>query len=135
MKKVGKLYLLKTTEGLWKEISINVIGPLPKSDGKNIIVVIVGWFTKMIQLKAMTTNVSLEEIAKIYWDKIWKLHGISKTILSDRGPQFASKFMKDLMKALETRRMLSTVYYPQTDRQTEWINQEISTFLRNYVNY
>ena len=73
MKKVGKLHLLKTTEGLWKEISINVIGPLPKSDGKNIIVVIVGWFTKMIQLKAMTTNVSLEEIAKIYWDKIWKL--------------------------------------------------------------
>jgi len=43
--------------------------------------------------------------------------------------------MEDLMKALGTKRMLSTVYYPQTDGQTEQINQEISTFLRHYVNY
>jgi len=53
-------------------------------------VVIVNRFTKIIRLKAMITNISSEEIAKIYWDKIWKLHGIPKKILSDRGPQFAS---------------------------------------------
>ena len=80
-------------------------------------------------------NISLEKIAKIYRDKIWKLHRIPKTILSDRGLQFASKFMKDFMKALGIRRMLLTTYYSQTDRQMEQINQEIGTFLRNYVNY
>ena len=73
----------------------------------------------MIHLKATTTNVSSEEIAKIYWDKIWKLHGVPRTILSNRGPQFTSRFMEDLMKALETRRMLSIAYYSQTDGQTE----------------
>jgi len=57
----------------------------------------------MIRLKAITINVSLEEIAKIYHDKIWKLHGIPKTILSDRGPPFVLKFMEDLTKALGTK--------------------------------
>jgi len=129
MKKAGELHSLKTPEGPWKEISINIIGPLLKSNRKDAIVVIVDQFTKMIRLKATTTNVSSEEIAKIYQDEIWKLHGVPRAILSNRGPQFASRFMEDLMKALGTRRMLSTAYHPQTDRQTEQINQEISTFL------
>ena len=81
------------------------------------------------------TNVSSEEIAKIYHDKIQKLHGIPRTILSDRKPQFMSKFMKDFTKALEIKQMLSTAYYPQTNGQIEQINQEIGTFLRHYINY
>ena len=48
-------------------------------------------------------NVSLEEIAKIYHDRIWKLHGVPRTILSDREPQFASRFMEELTKVLETK--------------------------------
>ena len=47
-------------------------------------------------------NVLLEEIAKIYYNKIWKLHRVPRTILSNREPQFMSKFMEDLMKALGT---------------------------------
>ena len=91
--------------------------------------VIVDRFTKMIHLKATTTNVSSEEIAKIYRDDIWKLHGIPRKILSNRGPQFASKFMEEFTKALGMKRQLSTAYHPQTDGQTERINQEIGTFL------
>ena len=89
----------------------------------------------MIQLKATTTNISLEGIAKIYRNNIWKLHGVPRKILSDRGPQFALKFMKEFKKALGTKRQLSTAYYPQTDGQTERINQEIRMFLWHYVNY
>ena len=81
------------------------------------------------------TNISLEGIVKIYRDNIWKLHGIPRKVLSDRGPQFALKFMEELTKALRTKRQLSTVYHPQTDGQTERINQEIETFLQHYVNY
>jgi len=93
------------------------------------IVVIIDRFTKMIHLKATTMNISSEGIAKIYQDDIWKLHGISRKILSDRGPQFASKFMEEFTKALEIKRQLSTAYHPQTDGQTEKINQEIGIFL------
>jgi len=83
----------------------------------------------------MTINVSSEEIAKIYKDKIWKLYGIPRKILSDRGPQFASKFMEEFMKALKTIKQLLTAYHPQMNSQTERINQEVGMFLRHYVNY
>ena len=68
------------------------------------IVVIVDQFMKMICLKATTTNISSEGIAKIYRDDIWKLHGIPRKILSDRGLQFALKFMEEFTKALGTKR-------------------------------
>jgi len=83
----------------------------------------------MIRLKAITMNISSEGIAKIYRNEIWKLHGIPRKILSNRGPQFASKFMKKLTKALGTKRQLSMAYHSQTDGQTERINQEIGIFL------
>jgi len=134
-KKAGELHPLEIPQGPWREISIDIIGPLPKSNGMDVIVVIVDLFTKMVWLKAITTNVLSEGIEKIYRDNIWKLHGIPRKILSDRGPQFASKFMEELIKALGTKRQLSMAYHPQTDGQTERINQEIGTFLQQYVNY
>ena len=134
-KKAGELHPLEIPQGLWQEISIDIIVPLPKSNRMDTIVVIVDRFMKMIRLKATMTNVSLEGIAKIYRDDIWKLHGIPRKILSDRGPQFASKFMEEFTKALGTKRQLSTAYHLQTDGQTERINQEIGTFLQHYVNY
>ena len=85
----------------------------------NIIVAIIDQFTKMIQLKAMTTNISAEDIAKIYRDEIWKLHRVQRKILSDRGPQFASRFMGQLTKTLGITRQLSTAYHPQMNSQTE----------------
>ena len=134
-KKAGELHPLEISEEPWQDISIDMIGPLPRSNKMDAILVIMNRFTKMIRLKATTTNISSEEVAKIYRDEIWKIHGIPKTILSDCGPQFALKFMKDLTRVLGTKRKLSTAYHPQTDRQTERINQEIGTFLRHYVNY
>ena len=94
-----------------------------------MIVIIVNRFTKIIHLKATTTNISSEGIAKIYRDDIWKLHGIPRKILSDRGPQFALKFMEEFTKALGTKIQLSMAYHLQTDGQMERINQEIGTFL------
>ena len=134
-KKAGELHPLEIPQGPWQEISIDIIGPLLKSNRMNVIVVIIDWFTKMIRLKATTTNVSSEGIAKIYRDDIWKLHGVPRKILSNRGPQFASKFMEEFTKALGTKRQLSTAYHPQTDGQTERINQEIGMFLQHYMNY
>ena len=119
---------MEIPEGPWQDISIDMIGPLPRSNKMDAILVIVDRFTKMIRLKA-TTSLSSEGVVQIYRDKIWKIHGIPKMILSDRGPQFASKFMEDLTRVLGTKKKLFTAYYPQTDRLTERINQEIGTFL------
>ena len=113
---------MEIPQGLWQEISIDIIGPLPRSNRMDMIVVIVDQFTKIIQLKVITISISSEGIAKIYRDNIWKLYGIPRKIFSDWGPQFALKFIEEFTRVLEMTRQLLIVYYPQTDGQTERIN-------------
>jgi len=69
-KKAEELHSLDIPQGPWQEISIDIIGPLLKSNGMDATVVIVDRFTKMVHLKATTMNISSEEIAKIYQDDI-----------------------------------------------------------------
>ena len=70
-KRAGKLHLLEILEEPWQDISIDMIGPLPRLNEMDAILVIVDCFTKMIRLKATTTNLSSEGVAKIYRDEIW----------------------------------------------------------------
>ena len=78
--------ILEVIAGKGQEISINIIGPLPKSNRMDVIVVIVDRFIKMIRLKTIMMNIFSESIAKIYRDNIWKLYGIPKKILSNKEP-------------------------------------------------
>ena len=71
----------------------------------------------------------------MFCDSIFKLHGTSRKVISDRGPQFVSSFMKDLYELLNIQANLSTTYHPQTDGQTEQINREVEKYLRIYVNH
>jgi len=135
MKKPVSLHPLPTPKTSWKEISIDIIGPLPRSEDKDAILVVVDQFSKMIRLMVTTISISSSEVARIYRNDIWKLHGIPKKIISDRGSQFVSTFMEELCKALGIRRAMSTAYYSQTDGQTKRINQEVKVFLRHYINY
>jgi len=79
--------------------------------------------------------ISLEKIAKIYRDNIWKIHRVLKKILSDRRSQFGLWFTEDLSMVLGMKKMLSTTYYPQINSQMKRISQEIKAFLQHYVNY
>ena len=73
--------------------------------------------------------VSSEEITRIYWDNIWKLYGVPWKVLSNREPQFTSKFIEDLMKALGTKRALFMTYHSQMNGKMEQINQKFEAFL------
>ena len=117
MKKVRELHLLEIPEISWQEISIDIIEPLSKSNELDTIVVIVDQFIKIIRLKATIIAVLSENIAKIYKDKIQKLHRVPQKVLSNRELQFASRFMEDLTKLLEMKRTLSTAYYSQMLQQ------------------
>jgi len=65
----------------------------------------------MIRLKATIIAISLENVAKIYRNKIWKLYRVPQKVLSNRELQFVSRFMENLTKLLEMKRTLSTAYY------------------------
>jgi hypothetical protein len=105
----------------WQEISIDMIGPLPKSDEYNSILVIVDRFSKMIHQIPTTTSLSSTGLAEIYKKEVWHIHRIPRRIISNRGPQFASKFMKELCNALGIEQNLSTAYHPQTHQQKFWL--------------
>lgn len=119
----------------WETISVDLIGPLPTSNGYDAILVIVDKFTKMIKVIPTNTTITSEQMAQQYRDHVWRNHGLPKKIISDRGPQFASKFMKDLCKSLGINQNLSTAYHPQTDGQMERINQDVEQYLRIFTNF
>jgi len=86
IKKAISLHPLPTPKTPWEEISIDIIGPLPRSEDKDAILVVVDQFSKMIRSMTTTISISSNEVARIYRDDIWKIHGIPKKIISDREP-------------------------------------------------
>jgi transposase InsO family protein len=99
-----------------------VVG-LPKTPkGHDSIWVIVNRLTKVAHLLPVRTNYGGEKRARLYVDKIVKLHGVPSRIVSDRGTQFASRFWKSLHKAMGTKLDFSSAYHPQTDGQIERVN-------------
>jgi len=79
----------------------------------------------MFHFVAITEKMTVEGLAKLFRDNMWKLHGLPESVISDRGPQFAVGLMKELNKMLGIETKLSMAYHPQTDRQTERTNQEL----------
>jgi len=75
------------------------------------------------------TKLTSKDLVLLYRDQIWKIHGLPKKITSDRGPQFASKLMKELCAALSIQQNMSMAYRPQTDGQVERSHQETEAFL------
>ena len=109
----------------WSHISADFITKLPLAQGYDAILVVCNWFSKMAHFIATTEKMLAEGLAKLFQDHIWKLHGLLESIISDRGVQFAVGMMRELNNLLEIQTKLLTAYYPQTDGQTERINQEL----------
>ena len=63
------------------------------------------------------------------------IHRLPKSIISDRGPQFMAGLMRELNQMLGIERKMSTVFYPQTDGQTERVNQELEQYLRIFIDH
>jgi len=84
---------------------------------------------------ATTEKTSAEGLAKLFRDQVWRLHGLPESIISNRGVQFAVGMMKELNNLLGIQTKLLTAYHPQTDGQTERINQELEQYLRVFINH
>jgi hypothetical protein len=80
-------------------------------------------------------DVDAKELANLFIAHIFRLHGVPLTIMSDRGPQFAALFWKNLCWWLGIQPRLLTAFHPQTDGQTEWMNAVMEQYLWAHVNY
>ena len=76
-----------------------------------------------------------EGLARLFRDNMWKLHGLPESIISDRGPQFVAELMQELNRMLGINSKMSMVFHPQTDGQTERVNQKLEQYLRMFINH
>ena len=80
------------------------------------------------------TTVTAEGAARLFLHQVWKLHGLPKCVISDRGPQFVAHFTRELYRLLGIKLVSSTTWHPQTDGQMERVNQELDQYLWLFVN-
>ena len=106
----------------WVDVSADFITDLPLSNGFDSILMVVDWFSKETEFIPCNKTATALDTAKLYLFHVWKDHGLPHTIVSDRGPQFASQLMMDLCKRLSISPKLSTAHHPQMDGQTEVMN-------------
>jgi len=119
----------------WTHISADFITKLPLAQGYDLILVVVNRLTKMVHFIPTTEKMSAEGLARLFRDNVWKLHGLPESIISDRGPQFAAGLIKELNGMLGIKSKLSTAFYPQTNGQTESVNQELEQYLRMFIDH
>ena len=115
----------------WDKLGMDFITGLPRTrSGYDSIWVIVDRLTKVAHFIPVKTTYTSAKLAKIYMTRIVCLHGVPRSIVSDRGTQFTSKFWNQLHETLGTRLEFSTAFHPQTDGQTERVNQILEDMLR-----
>ena len=131
----SKLMPNSIPEKPWTHISADFITKLPLAQGYDFILVVVDRLTKIVHFIPTTEKILAEGLARLFRDNVQKLHGLPKSIISDREPQFIAELMRELNKILGIQSKLSTVFYSQTDRQTERVNQELEQYLRMFINH
>src|SRR3954465_3203553 len=120
----------------WEQVSMDFIVQLPKTKaGFNAIVVFVDTFSKMTHFAPTKTTASAPDTARLFFDHIFRLHSLPKSIVSDRDAKFTSKFWKSLFQTLGTKLAMSTAFHPQTDGQTERANRTLEDMLRAFTSY
>ncbi|KAL0556885.1 hypothetical protein IC582_005402 [Cucumis melo] len=132
-KPAGLLQPLSIPEWKWENVSMDFITGLPRTlRGFTAIWVVVDRLTKSAHFVPGKSTYTASKWAQLYMSEIVRLHGVPVSIVSDRDARFTSKFWKGLQTAMGTRLDFSTAFHPQTDGQTERLNQVLEDMLRAY---
>ena len=134
----GQLQALEPPKKRWQHLAMDFVTELPESKGifpgATSIWVITDRLTKERHL-APCHSMKTEHLVRMFIHFVVRTHGLPESIVSDRGPQFVSEFWQSLCKTLGIKAKLSTAHHPETDGQSERVNQSMEAYLRSYVNY
>jgi hypothetical protein len=131
---IGELHPSETPKAPWEVISVDFIAELPESHGYNAIMYVVDSLTKCAHFIPMHTTINTEGTALLFLKEVWKHHGTPRVVISDRGPQFIARFTHKLYKLLGIKLALLMAYHPQTDGQTECVNQVLEGYLCTFTS-
>jgi hypothetical protein len=135
-KPYGLLSPLELPYAPWISITIDFITDLPLSEDCDQLWVIIDRFTKMAHfIPRKKDQKTVEHLVNVFAHKIWRFHGIPTDIISDRDSRFTSTEWTQFLGILGVRPRMSTSFHPQTDGQTETINQTIEAYLQSLINY
>ncbi|MCO5548854.1 hypothetical protein L7F22_002316 [Adiantum nelumboides] len=119
----------------WESISMDFIIKLPTTrGGYDSIFVVVDRLTKQAHFFPVKMTDSALTIARLFVKEIFRLHGMPKSIVSDRDSKFTSHFWRATFESIGTLLCMSTAFHPQTDGETERVNRISEDMLRMYVN-
>ncbi|XP_059063851.1 uncharacterized protein LOC131856292 [Cryptomeria japonica] len=134
----GKTYRAVRERFSWKGLKDDVLRHvrecLPRVQWKDCIYVVVDRLTKYAHFFPIAIDFSASQVAELFFREVFRLHGLPKTIVSDRDSRFMSSFWQELFRLAGTELTPSTSYHPQTDGQTEIVNKWIEGYLRSYVS-
>eukprot|EP00878_Enallax_costatus_P006882 GHUV01007210.1.p1 GENE.GHUV01007210.1~~GHUV01007210.1.p1 ORF type:complete len:1163 (-),score=135.24 GHUV01007210.1:586-4074(-) len=134
-KPYGLLKPLQIPGDTWESVSLDLITSLPQTaTGATAIVVFVDRLSKMVHLAPCKDETGAEELADMFLDNVFKLHGLPRELVSDRDPRFTSKLWSALMQRLGVTQAMSSAYHPQTDGNTERVNRVLEDMLRHFIN-
>ena len=114
---------------------VDFITKLPIVARKDVILVVCDKLFKMTHFVATTEGILAEGLVRLFKNNVWKLHGLLESVVLDRGLQFMVELTKKLNRMLRIETRLLTVFHPQTDGQTEQINQELEQYLKLFVDH
>jgi len=132
----GMLQPLELAYSPWQSIAMDFITDLPLSDDCDQLWVVIDRFTKMAHfLPLKKEGKTTGDLVNIFAREIWRHHRLPTDIVSDRDSRFTSGVWKEFLQLLGIRPRMSTAFHPQTDGQTERLNQTIEVYLRSFVNF
>ncbi|MCH79841.1 retrotransposon protein, partial [Trifolium medium] len=126
----GLLQPLPIPSQVWEDIAMDFISGLPLSFGYTTIMVVVDRLTKYAHFLPMKTDYNSKSVAEAFMHNVVKLHGMPKSIVSDRDKVFTSAFWQHLFKLQGTTLAMTSAYHPQSDGQTEVLNKGLELYLR-----